>query len=665
MVSATLLAAGCTDTNVYIELASDAPILRVQIEADVCSPDSIVEEVPYKILFVIDTSLSNKWNDAQEHRVQAFVDAIESHVTKDSVYFGIVTFNDYAHRPTLVFTDNQDILMTAAETLTNAFAGGGTNYEDAIHEMYQFIVDDLNAMANPLEALRTRYQVYWLSDGIPTFGTTDRATLVANVEAVGEYLRPKVGEFLLNTLYLESTGEWETEEEIAGARQLLKEMADAGGGTFTNISSGESFEFDIQPTPQIRSFRFITAVASNHNAYFGPKHPFPDSDGDGLRDDTEIRMGLDPTLADSDGDFYRDGVEFKSGWLTPDKFDPGCVTDDLDSDGDGLWDCEELVIGTDAYKPDTDGDYLLDSVEFKLDGSPLSDDTSADTDLDGVPDHAEVMTHLDPHTATTEPDRLLWAYQYNLGKEWKPDGREQSCYTLQIDNVSLYETLETPMHPLGWQTIELIVAFETNDGLGLVQFYKAEARVGFILPRELYPPTGIIEFEPGDFQPLSASCESGGPGCHLPPQKNCGDGLIDPGEECDAGDLGEATCESLGYTSGTLACLPTCQLEVAGCESDSGTCGNALIDPGEECDGDKLAGATCEMLGHAGGILSCNQACRLDDSCCEGGDPIDGDETGHGHIEGVSGCHTAPNQGSPCLAILLVGLTLLVRRRLL
>ena len=69
IVSAALLVAACTDTNVYIELEPDAPILRMQIEADVCSPDSIVEEVPYKILFVIDTSLSNKWNDAEEHRV--------------------------------------------------------------------------------------------------------------------------------------------------------------------------------------------------------------------------------------------------------------------------------------------------------------------------------------------------------------------------------------------------------------------------------------------------------------------------------------------------------------------------------------------------------------------------------------------------------------------
>ena len=38
----------------------------------------------------------------------------------------------------------------------------------------------------------------------------------------------------------------------------------------------------------------------------------------------------------------------------------------------------------------------------------------------------------------------------------------------------------------------------------------------------------------------------------------CGNGTIDPGEDCDGANLGGATCASLGFMWGTLACNPGC-----------------------------------------------------------------------------------------------------------
>jgi len=40
--------------------------------------------------------------------------------------------------------------------------------------------------------------------------------------------------------------------------------------------------------------------------------PFIDSDGDGLSDEEEIAMGLDPNSDDTDGDGYTDGTEDNS-----------------------------------------------------------------------------------------------------------------------------------------------------------------------------------------------------------------------------------------------------------------------------------------------------------------------------------------------------------------
>ena len=60
----------------------------------------------------------------------------------------------------------------------------------------------------------------------------------------------------------------------------------------------------------------------------------------------------------------------------------------------------------------------------------------------------------------------------------------------------------------------------------------------------------------------------------------CGNGAIDPAfaaEQCDGTDLGGATCESIGRTSGALACT-------AGCTFDVAACGTPVCEPGHDFD---------------------------------------------------------------------------------
>ncbi|WP_150452087.1 Calx-beta domain-containing protein [Arenibacter lacus] len=58
----------------------------------------------------------------------------------------------------------------------------------------------------------------------------------------------------------------------------------------------------------------------------------------------------------------------------------------LDSDGDGLYDRDEIILGTDPFNPDTDGDGIMDGVEV---GPDL--DNPIDTDGDGIIDALESM----------------------------------------------------------------------------------------------------------------------------------------------------------------------------------------------------------------------------------------------------------------------------------
>jgi len=60
---------------------------------------------------------------------------------------------------------------------------------------------------------------------------------------------------------------------------------------------------------------------------------------------------------------------------------------EIDTDGDGLADWEEKIVGTDLNKPDTDDDGLWDGVEIKL---HKTDPLKFDTDGDGLSDSLEV-----------------------------------------------------------------------------------------------------------------------------------------------------------------------------------------------------------------------------------------------------------------------------------
>ena len=82
-----------------------------------------------------------------------------------------------------------------------------------------------------------------------------------------------------------------------------------------------------------------------------------DSDGDGLQDWAELRLGTDPNKPDSDGDKLTDGYEDTYRHVG---IDPLVA----DGDKDGLDDGEELASRTDPTNPNTDGDQYDDGKDL-------------------------------------------------------------------------------------------------------------------------------------------------------------------------------------------------------------------------------------------------------------------------------------------------------------
>jgi cysteine-rich repeat protein len=120
----------------------------------------------------------------------------------------------------------------------------------------------------------------------------------------------------------------------------------------------------------------------------------------------------------------------------------------------------------------------------------------------------------------------------------------------------------------------------------------------------------------------------------------CGDGIVTAPEDCDGQNYNGASCISLGFAGGEMACSQACEFVTSLCLP--AVCGNGTAEQGENCDGQDYRGATCAALGFAGGELACSQSCAFVTSLCV--DEICGD----GIVEGDEECDGQDFDGQTC-----------------
>jgi hypothetical protein len=161
--------------------------------------------------------------------------------------------------------------------------------------------------------------------------------------------------------------------------------------TLPNDLTPGLYEIELAAVPRDLAGNIMTAPARSR--FFVIQGP--DLDQDGVRDDIEATLGLDPANPDSNNNGLLDGEE--------------------DTDRDGLSNGLELVLGTDPNKPDTDDDGIPD-IDEDTDNDVLSDyrelllgtsPTVGDTDSDGWPDEPELTANSNPRDAASTPKLIL------------------------------------------------------------------------------------------------------------------------------------------------------------------------------------------------------------------------------------------------------------------
>ena len=127
----------------------------------------------------------------------------------------------------------------------------------------------------------------------------------------------------------------------------------------------------------------------------------PDDDGDGLSNRLETDLGTRPDAKDTDGDGLYDGQEL---------YDVGTDPLQADSDEDWLSDGDEGFWRTDPLLADSDGDSLPDGVEVYL---RTTNPIKADTDGDGLLDADDPDPAGAPRPTPTPPAISTSGFSYD------------------------------------------------------------------------------------------------------------------------------------------------------------------------------------------------------------------------------------------------------------
>ncbi len=554
----------CSDTYLYDQRRLDAlPLDRtVSIEGRFCTLGANEVVRPIKILLAMDASQSMNVTDPDGTRAKAIIELFEALPSDPNVFVSVMLFagsttafltrDNTATFDQLISLTQQDRLLLIERLLnfvntSNDPNRDSTDFVKPLSDIYALINRDiansrLNAQGQDAQT-RSRYSIIFLSDGHPTNNQDDELLCGDAVRRVRQ-LKDLADDVRVNmvhvfnptqplssvcdlTGYTPPTGSSCAFPTIPpGACPLLlvnqdaerlERMAALGGGDFRDFRNNEPINFLSFDFGQVRrAFVLKDVVATNFSAPAGSPLEQADSDGDRLSDEYELANGLDPLSKDTDSDGFSDGVEVyfagRGGAFNPRQIalpdggglDPGCPPSlrGVDSDCDGLLDCDEQLIGTNATLMDSDHDGIPDGVEWQLATQGSSQDLDEDPDRDGLNNRAELRMHQDPLAVDNEKLSTT-AYRYRLEADGPVDGDGRQCYQLSITNIALAPTLADTRdggtgRGAGYNDLFVSVAMVPADdpnGRTLVRSFRTQA-VRFPVGGIKSPVDGRIVLEP-------------------------------------------------------------------------------------------------------------------------------------------------------------------------
>jgi hypothetical protein len=497
---------GCTDSQLYDQrqdtsLPSDR---TVSFQGQFCTLGVNDVVRPIKIFFAMDGSGSMAKTDPNCSRCTAIINLFNSLPADPDIYVALMVFagatNSFLTPASCTgsgttlegFTqlinmddcarDKMAAQLQTWEDPANDPNSGSTDFVKPLSEIYAVINQDIanyeSQATDPSTATRADYYVIFLSDGHPDQYQDDQLLPEYGGTAVTRIydLKDLADNVTFNTVHVFNpiqplytpcnfdagpAGSFADGGYVPTCQTLivnqdaerLQLMAEAGGGVFRDFRNNEPINFLYLNFGQVkRSWVVSEFLVSNFSAL--PDSPIDDadSDSDGLPDSLELQIGTDPLNADTDGVEYKFGADAGLNPLVPNIGCPPALLH-VDSDCDGIWDCDEQIIGSNPQVVDTDYDGVPDKVEWLLGTQASSPDMEEDPDQDLLVNRKEVEFHtnpLQPDTSTLTDN----AYRYTVSLAGVPNAQGQQCYNFEVDNVLLANTLPDTENysvlPPGW-----------------------------------------------------------------------------------------------------------------------------------------------------------------------------------------------------------------------
>ena len=441
---APLLLGGCTDAQLYGAASQPNEANKMSLQGDLCTDDPSTVAFPVKVLLVMDGTASLAM--ANPNTNGAAILSLTQRYPQSNYTFAMIQYGQLATLLTPTFTNDVTGVQVGIDTISLGNGDAARSYNEAVRLAAATIEDDILG-TSPGVRSRTRYVVDFMAYGPPTPPMPDVWCLGHNEmpgsnQCIMDFDAAFCSEVMpppadceglvypqmvtdLRNFVLQNGAEdlvWNTFQLGMDARtqQLLSSMSTAGHGSseVQMVDGLNLLAVDLGSLSSLLVKREL--VVYNANAVMVDGKPMADSDGDGLADVDEDKLGTDKTLADTDGDFLSDKVERVINFdpLVPDN-PPVCMNVmplDLDTDQDGLTDCEEALLRTDRTLPDTDGDGIPDRLEVLRGGDPLVNDLLIDSNQDGVTDGDAMKEGL--VVGDYNPDNeLTYGYLYTLVDE--------------------------------------------------------------------------------------------------------------------------------------------------------------------------------------------------------------------------------------------------------
>ncbi|HEY8207115.1 MAG TPA: VWA domain-containing protein [Myxococcaceae bacterium] len=494
-------AVACSDAFLFDDRRTDqVPVDRaITVKGEFCTPSANDVVRPIKILIAMDASQSMGVTDPNGTRANATVQLLDSLPQDPEIYVAVMLFagsttvflglppdsgtagSQFKSITSMDPLERQLIRQQILNFNSSAPNRDSTDFVKAMADIYATLSDDIAiTRADPAKAAyaaRSRYSVIFLSDGHPTIcqddllvlGDSNACTRLRQLTDLAEDVRLNTVHVFNPTQPLSTVCDLTQPPGTCGAptgcpsliinqdAERLATMAALGGGDFRDFRNGEPINYLNFKFGQVRrAYQVKELVVANLSAPPGSPDNAADSDSDGLTDAQEAQLRTNPRLKDTDGDGFSDGVEvFFAGrgatfnptvLVLPDGGggDPGCPPSlrRVDTDCDGLYDCDEHILSGNADLIDTDSDGIPDAIEWQHHTSNATNDLQEDPDNDFLVNRQELKLHMNP----LGPDvgsLSTGGYRYFIEAKGPPDETGKQCFSFRVENVLLEPTLDS------------------------------------------------------------------------------------------------------------------------------------------------------------------------------------------------------------------------------